>query len=407
MSFDNANIFCAGDSLTVGYLPANIGNGAEVASNGGWTALFKDKIGVPTLKNLANGGARFGGTTTNSILKWLQVGQYNNGNNNGLNSRTHIIIAAGTNDYYYQTSKNNFTTALNEVATYINSQKSSTAEVIFITPVNTTRLPEGGVETTTLNWYRKEITKCALLNGYSVIDGREFGFPEEVNEYQAEVMTDGVHPTELGYEIYANKMCDLLLDANFAEVKYLKDQLAELLYKAPSITYFGTSTYVFETGTAPSITLSWTISKGTNDYTTKINGTVVTGTSKTVNPTSTTSYTLTAIDSIKKKEVSKGCTITFVNASYIGVSANIINTINGAKNSLTKKLYTQLSSFSGTYECSNTYIYMLIPKAISSKTPSFRMGDFSGGFTSVASDDNYTLYRSNQLQAKPIYITVS
>lgn len=204
-TFDGGNIICFGDSIMRGYLPD-----ATITENS-WINLFKEKANVANVKNCALGGATIA-STPNSGVKTIyqQMTEGNNGGAEILNTRSHIIVSAGTNDYDKGVSKEDFVQALNDIADYINSNKGEQTEVIFITPFNRTKATTY-TEAAELDWYREQITICALKNGYSIIDGTEFGIPNYECEFQTLTMSDGLHPTELGYSIIAQKMCDILL----------------------------------------------------------------------------------------------------------------------------------------------------------------------------------------------------
>lgn len=194
--------------------------------------------------------------------------------------------------------------------------------------------------------------------------------------------------------------------STLVEFNELKASVAELLYKAPSISSFSADSILNETGTYPSITLSWVVVKGTNDYKIYLGEEEVTGTSKTVYPSSNTTYTLKVVDTVNGKSVTKTTSVTFVYPSYTGVSANDIKSIADAKTAFgsSKSLKTSRSSLSGNYNCSNQYIYMLIP--ISLGEPTFAMNGFTGGFIEVESDATHRLYRSVEKQLNAIEITV-
>lgn len=195
ITFEAADIICAGDSIMRGYLPD-----ATITENN-WINLFKDMSGANSVTNAAKGGACFV-SQSNSVLSQI-TGE-------SLSGKTHIIVSAGVNDYYYRTHPLLFKNALNDLAAYLANNKDADARVIFVTPFNVTITGEG-LECNSLNWYREAITEVALLNGFDVIDGSVFGLPDKVNSFHEAVLTDGLHPTELGYRIIANKMSEILL----------------------------------------------------------------------------------------------------------------------------------------------------------------------------------------------------
>ena len=193
MIFNNDNIIVFGDSLMVGYLPDN-----TIASDP-WIDQFASRTNASNLRNEAVGGAGYShGQTVYNQMQGIDFSQ-----------RTKIIINAGTNDYYYNVPLTTFATAVETAYTYLDGQNSNNADVIIITPVP--RSAGQQYVGDSLDAYREIITKAALIHKYTVIDGSTAPFNTELDAYQTAVMSDGLHPTQDGYDLYANWIAGLLL----------------------------------------------------------------------------------------------------------------------------------------------------------------------------------------------------
>lgn len=192
-SMDDANVIVFGDSLMVGYLPDS-----TIAASP-WINQLATKANFSNLRNEAVGGAGYHtGANVYNQMQGIDFSQ-----------RDFIIIAAGTNDYYYNVPLNTFEADLVSTYDYVDLVNTNNSKVIIITPV-----PRSAAQQYTgdsLDTYRELITKHALMRGYSVIDGTDAPFNTELDSYQTAVMSDGLHPTQLGYNLYANWIAGLLL----------------------------------------------------------------------------------------------------------------------------------------------------------------------------------------------------
>jgi lysophospholipase L1-like esterase len=202
IDFTGKKLLLVGDSIALGY----IGQGVTITDN--YINLFKDKCGALSVDNFAEGGATFvyrEGSEIRSIKEQLQYA-----NTQGKLATADIIfVNAGTNDYANQFSLSDFTNAVAEVLTYVNSNKKTGAKVIFVTPYNRTKYYE--TETRPLNDYRLAITQAALYESDSVIDGSKAGMPNSIDSYSKTMMPDGIHPNENGHKIIANYLSTVLL----------------------------------------------------------------------------------------------------------------------------------------------------------------------------------------------------
>jgi lysophospholipase L1-like esterase len=197
MNFANSNIIGFGDSIMYGYRSLDTSDVSEHP----WREIFKEKSGASNFTNRSVGGAGYA-RQYNSILMQLE-GQT-------LSTRDFIFVAAGTNDYHYGVSESEFLTGIENTFAFIDSNKGENTKVIIITPINRSQ-PSANDNPITLDWYRDCLTKKALEHRYSVIDGSKMGFPNVSSNYQSLVMSDGLHPTDLGYEIYANYLLGILI----------------------------------------------------------------------------------------------------------------------------------------------------------------------------------------------------
>ena len=190
-----ANAIGFGDSIMYGYMSLDA---TDISSNP-WPSVVKDRLGFNNFTNRAVGGAGF--TVGTTLLQQI-TGQT-------LNTRDYIFIAAGTNDYHYGAPIGSFSNAVDGVFNYIDENKGAQTKVIVITPINRSQA-SGNANAASLDVYRTILTQKALTRGYSVIDGRKFGFPTKAGTYQQAVLPDGLHPNDTGYIMYANHICGLI-----------------------------------------------------------------------------------------------------------------------------------------------------------------------------------------------------
>ena len=195
MMFTEKNIIGFGDSIMKGYK-----EGAVLVEKN-WVDIFLERSGARNFTNRAIGGAGFA-ISGNSITSQLE-GQI-------LNTRDFIFVAAGTNDYHYSKTKEEFMEGVESAFDIIDANKGEQTKVIVITPINRTQGTPNN-NPIPLDWYRETITMSALQRGYSVIDGSKMGFTSVTGNYQEATMVDGLHPNELGYEIYARHLYGMLL----------------------------------------------------------------------------------------------------------------------------------------------------------------------------------------------------
>lgn len=196
-SFSGKSSLWIGDSIIKGY------TSGETTTTETLPKLFSNKVGMTYVNNAVPGALLTPGyNAVATILQQLQ--------GSTLTGVDVIFIGAGTNDYGLGASLTSFRTALSDLCTYLKA--NFIGEVIFITPINRVRASDNYVAS--LNTYRNLITEYAMINDYSVIAGNLFNFPSEDGSYAMSAFGDGtgveLHPTELGYRIYARELATVL-----------------------------------------------------------------------------------------------------------------------------------------------------------------------------------------------------
>lgn len=187
LDITNKTLSFAGDSITAGNF---------IGSTNVWAKWLSDKLET-TYNNLAVGGATFASVSgLTQIITQLQ---------NAATLNPVLFIAGGTNDYSQNVSTSDFTTAVTAVCEWLTANYNG--DVIFVTPINRTTFPN---TTTSLDWYREEITRIALSYGYSVIDGKSIPFPTKTGSMATYMYYDGLHPSVAGQKVYANNVYQIL-----------------------------------------------------------------------------------------------------------------------------------------------------------------------------------------------------
>ena len=159
-------VLYAGDSIVRG----NINSSST--TNNSWVKLLSELFNL-TYTNKAVGGSTFSLVEGRGQIRTQIESVASN-----ISDYESVIIGGGINDYLLKIDIDAFKEAVEDICTYLKSIQAS--NVIFITPINTTRSVSGGVS---LREYRNVITEVALVNGYGVVDGSKFPFPSEENDY--------------------------------------------------------------------------------------------------------------------------------------------------------------------------------------------------------------------------------
>ena len=189
-----------GDSITYGYIK-NADGSASRADKGGYPGFFSEAVGL---------------THTNYGVSGSLFGTYNNLGRIGdkIKSRSlncdFIFVAGGINDWQCGVSLSDFREAVEDVCSYIDANFDG--EVIFITPINHSGRKPLVEPVAQVQDYRNIITEVALSYGFSVVQGGLFGFPttDSPEADKTLMFCDNLHPTQYGYEYYANCLVEVL-----------------------------------------------------------------------------------------------------------------------------------------------------------------------------------------------------
>ena len=208
-------------------------------------------------------------------------------------------------------------------------------------------------------------------------------------------------------ETYMEKNPGITLpDDILPRITALENQIADLLYKAISITSFTTSVTTAELGsTVNSLTLKWTTNKVPKSLI--LDGEAVSSSLSqkvltNAGITSDKTYRLTATDE-RNASASKTASIEFLNGCYYGVSSDVSDAAinNQLILSFTKVLSNSKARTITANPGTDEYIYYAIPARLG--TPVFKVGGFEGGFSLVKTlsftnasgyAENYNVYRS-------------
>ena len=201
------------------------------------------------------------------------------------------------------------------------------------------------------------------------------------------------------------------------EINNLKEQIADLLYKAITITSFTNNVNTVEIGsTVTAVNLTWAFSKKPKTVTLDGTAESVTSSGKSLTGLSLTSaktWTLYATDE-RDTVASKTTSISFLNGVYYGVAEEPNSYDSAFVLGLTKTLRSsKLTSFSANAG-EGQFIYYCIPTRFG--TASFKVGGFDGGFSLVATisftnskgyAENYYIYKSDNASLGSTAVSVS
>lgn len=174
------------DSIGVGYI-----NGTEITQNN-WIKQLSTNLNF-TYNNFSVGGAGLAESEGYRDLNYMAK---------QITNEDIVIVCLGVNDYARQIDITNVVGAITTFASYINGL-SDKPEVLFITPFPVNY----ELRNNHLDAYREAIAYTALINGFNVIDGSLAPFPSN-NVYS--LLTDGVHPTQIGYNTLARWLSNKL-----------------------------------------------------------------------------------------------------------------------------------------------------------------------------------------------------
>lgn len=186
-----------GDSITYGYIASSGGVPAHQATNQ-YPKVFSTGVGAASFVNGAQSGSTLSVVSGyDSIYTAIQSATLNT---------DFVFVAGGVNDWQLGVSEATLVDAVDDICAYLNSNYNG--EVIFITPIHEAGRTPINPPTQTLQNVRNVITRAALRYGYSVVQGWEFPFPTKNDDasYVALMFQDKIHPTELGYSMYAQAL---------------------------------------------------------------------------------------------------------------------------------------------------------------------------------------------------------
>ena len=203
ISFNGKKLVAFGDSITFGFT-----SGSTKTENP-YIKLLCDRAGA-TLTNRAVGGSTLVHRQSTDIVDRITTYK---------DAADIIWIAGGTNDFcmvqpigqWGDTGTDSVYGAMTTICEYLKNNYPN-AEVIFVTPIPYTKEKKNSLEGfTILDYYRKAIYEVATYYGYSVINGKGLGMPNEESEWATSMTLDGQHPTELGHSLMAKALCGKLL----------------------------------------------------------------------------------------------------------------------------------------------------------------------------------------------------
>ena len=269
-------------------------------------------------------------------------------------------------------------------------------------------------------WSSLQNSECTIARGGDKIYVPEKQTDQDVISQAISVSRAAAERAEEAAE-RAEAAAGGLSEANENRIKALEDAVADLNYKAISISSFSASPSTAEMGSkVTSVALSWGVNKTPTALTLDSSALGVNDKSKTVTGTFTAnkSWKLKATDE-RGATAEKTTSLTFLNGIYYGVaeepntydSAFLLDGIDrGLKKTLRNSKLTSFSESAG----GNEYIYYCLPKRMG--TCSFKVGGFDGGFTLVDTiaftnafgySEDYFIYRSDNTGLGQTSVTVS
>lgn len=193
-SFSGKKLQFFGDSITYGYI-----RNSESPATNNYPYVFSTAVGAASYNN--NG---VNGSTLSEVQDKTCI--YDTIQSNLDTTADVVFISGGVNDWVLGVDKATLTTAVSNICTYLKA--NYTGRVIFITPINTGGYYSATPAAQTLQSVRNVITEIAIENGYDVVQGYKFPFPNKYNDstYISAIYQDLIHPTEIGYAMYAKAL---------------------------------------------------------------------------------------------------------------------------------------------------------------------------------------------------------
>lgn len=200
-NFEGKKAFFFGDSITYGYIKKSDGSAGR-DSGSGYPKRFSDKVGL-TCTNYGVSGSLFGNYNNLSRItdKIISMSSYD---------CDYLFIAGGINDWQCGISIEEFRQEIITVCEHL--KNNYTGEVIFITPINHSGRKPIVTPKASVQEFRNTITEVALTYGFSIVQGSLFNFPtiNSPDSYKVALFGDNLHPSELGYEVYAKSLITAL-----------------------------------------------------------------------------------------------------------------------------------------------------------------------------------------------------
>lgn len=196
--FQSKKLQFFGDSITYGYI-----TGGSQANNN-YPKVFSQHVEASSYTN--------SGESSSSLSPVSSYPCIYNKIQSDLDATADVIfIAGGINDWQLGVNASALSTAVGNICEYLSQNYTGT--VVFITPINHSGRAPIITPTQTLTSIRRIITEKALEYGYNVVQGWKFPFPtiNSNSSYKTTMFQDNLHPTELGYAMYAKALAGALL----------------------------------------------------------------------------------------------------------------------------------------------------------------------------------------------------
>ena len=187
-----------GDSITKGFT-----SGSTTTPNG-FPKLFSNKVGM-TFTNYGVGGSclSYDNNNLGTVLDKIK--------SVGTLTSDFLFVAGGVNDWQLAVDLDTFKAGVVAICEYL--KINYTGKVIFITPINHGGRIPNKTPIADLQEYRNIITEIVMkYSEYSVVQGNLFNMPNEKSsdDYISSMFGDKLHPTELGYTVYAKELATIL-----------------------------------------------------------------------------------------------------------------------------------------------------------------------------------------------------
>lgn len=192
-SLKGKTVYAFGDSIVVGYT-----SGTTTTQNN-FVKIFCDKVGA-TLTNYGIASSCFtsGYNSTKTIVEKIQE--------TNLSGADILLIAGGVNDCQLGVTESDFSSAISALTTWLASNFDGI--VIFVLPINFSKTFSEQIND--IEIYRNYIRLYGTTNNYIVITTTDYGFPKGTTATQTSLAQtlfgDGLHPTELGHELYGESL---------------------------------------------------------------------------------------------------------------------------------------------------------------------------------------------------------